>query len=188
MVLTPTLDAYIPSIVFEAIPSNRAPTLDKKISLPFKIQLVSQLVSTTIITISFLSYQIINSPPIYMNLAQMQAQPQSLLVCNPFLQVLDAGICKNCGTDIQIASTTVSVCNSQTNIRFFTYKVAHDTTKTDDDLNFYGILTLDNFNINTNLISNFQTWLQNHIVLTPSLSGNGSSVIFDEIDQNRAPT
>jgi hypothetical protein len=56
MVLTPTLDAYIPTIIFEAIPSNRAPTFDKNISLPFKIQLVSQLISTTIITISFLSY------------------------------------------------------------------------------------------------------------------------------------
>jgi hypothetical protein len=108
--------------------------------------------------------------------------------CNPLTQILHAGICKECSTDTQLATTTALVCNSQTDIRFFTYTVAHDTTKTDDELNFHGILTLDNFDVNTNLISDFQTWLQTNIVLTPNISGNSPTISFNVIDPNRTPT
>ena len=195
MVLDSIISAYSPSLTFEAVPVNRSPTGDGKIGLPFKVTLSMDLMIDTTVPITFDSYSIINAPPTYMNLAQMLTQPQFLVLltapppsCNPQTQVLDVSVCKECGTDTQLAVTTAAVCNSQANIRFFTYKVTYDTTKVDDEQNFHGILTLENFNVNTNLISNFQTWLQTQIILTPNLSGNGASVIFEAINSSRAPT
>ena len=70
MVLAPTLTAYGPSVVFEAVPANRAPTGDKKISLPFKIQLTTNVPSDQTVQITFSSYKLYEDIPtnLYLNL------------------------------------------------------------------------------------------------------------------------
>ena len=55
-------------------------------------------------------------------------------------------------------------------VRFFTYKVTQDTSKADDLRNFHGILTIENFDVNTNNITSFQTWLEKNILLDPNLA------------------
>ena len=72
-------------------------------------------------------------------------------------------------------------------VRFFTYTVMHDFTKTDDERNFYGVLTLENFDKNTDDLPNLKTWLETNMVLTP-LPANFISIVFEVIPANRAPT
>jgi hypothetical protein len=73
-------------------------------------------------------------------------------------------------------------------VRFFTYKISKDTSKTDDLRNFYGILTLENFDINTNVVSNLQTWVQTNMVLGSIISAYSPSLTFEAVPANRTPT
>ena len=109
-------------------------------------------------------------------------------VCNPLTQISNNGLCYDCDTDINIAASSATLCNSSLNQRFFTYFVNRDISKVDDQKNFYGILTLENFDINTNIIGNLQIWLQTNMVLTPTLDAYIPSIVFEAIPSNRAPT
>lgn len=74
-----------------------------------------------------------------------------------------------------------------TDKRFFTYGITKDNSKTDDNSNFHGILTLNFFDVNTNTLTGLQVWLQSNLVLTPNLVANTPTLVFEAINSNRAP-
>jgi hypothetical protein len=190
MILTPNLSGNGPSVIFEPISSSRAPTVDNEIKLPFKIQLTTALASTQTVGITFNSYSLVQNNPTYFNLVQMITTPQSLalVVCNNQSQISHSGVCKNCDSESSIATNTAALCNSLTLRKFFTYKVTNDATKSDDSRKFHGVLTLENFDINTNQITTLKTWLQTNIRITPDLNANSPSIVFEDVTVNRAPT
>ena len=188
IVLNPA-PANLASVVFEDVDSGRIPTPDKKIPLPFKIQLSSPLGSDHTSTVSFATTSIVNSNPTYFNLVKMIDQPQSLLgkLCDPNTQVSNGGQCKNCHTETEININTPLLCNSIPTRKFFTYTVVRGGG-IDDSTNFHAILTLNNFDINTNKIPNLKTGLETNIVLTnPNLTFATPAVVFDLVPANQAP-
>ena len=101
---------------------------------------------------------------------------------------VSTSLCYDCYSDQQIAASTVVNCMQVSTVRFFTYLVTHDATKTNDERHFYGILTLENFDFNTNLIPNLKTWLEANIILTPNLAAFTPTITFDSVPANRSPT
>lgn len=96
-------------------------------------------------------------------------------------------ICYDCYTDRKITESTLANCKLVSTVRFFTYKITHNLAKVNDPKNFYGILTLENFDINTNVVPNLQTWLETNIVLTPALPSFVAPVTFDAVPVNIIP-
>ena len=68
--------------------------------------------------------------------------------------------------------------------RFFTYAVTQDSLKVDDEKNFHGILTLENFDINTSVFPTLQSWLTSNLQLSPN---PGGSIVFETIEVPRTP-
>ena len=115
----------------------------------------------------------------------MVENPQSLVLlgCNPLTEILDSEICKPCDNDTDFLFT--NVCNRLNHRRFFTYTVTQDPSKVDDAKNFHGILTLENFDINTSVFPTLQTWLTSNLQLDPN---PGGSIVFETIEVPRIPT
>ena len=83
-------------------------------------------------------------------------------------------------------ATTPSVCNTKHKIRFFRYSVT--APRVNDDLrNLHLLLTLQDFDINTNEVPALKTWLESSIQLGPNLSGYTVQVIFENVPVNRLP-
>lgn len=97
-------------------------------------------------------------------------------------------ICFPCSSNVEILASGLSNCMSVALVRFFTYTIENDPNKTDDPRNFHAILSLENFDINTSQIPNFQNWLETNIIPSVDLSAYGPSFLFESIDPNRAPT
>jgi hypothetical protein len=139
--ITPHLNLYTPSFVFDAIPANWSDLVNKRIDIPFKIVLSTDLLLDETVTFSFASYSILSSSPNFMNIALMITSPQTMQLlavpppptCTPSTQVLHSNTGKNCNTDTDFVISTGAVCNSMTDKRFFTFEVVQDTSKTDDN-------------------------------------------------------
>ena len=143
------------TVNFNPIPTNRVPTPDKLISLPFHISLPSALTADITTGISFLSPLIFSTYPSYFRMVLMNLTPQTLALkyCNPATESLQLGSCLPCSTEANIQSSTPLACNSWGDVRFFTYTVTKNFGN-DDLRNFYATLILENFDINTNQIPN----------------------------------
>lgn len=190
LTLLPNLSANGPSVIFDIVNMNRSPTTGDMIDLPFKIQLTTPLTSTQSIAINFSSYRLVDSNPTYFNLVQMVGVPQSLafVVCSKQTQVSNSGTCKNCDTESSLSTNTPSLCNSLPQRRFFTYRVAKDLSKIDDIRQFHGVLTLENFNINTNLVPGLKLWLETNIRISPNMVAYSPVIYFENVTTNRTPT
>lgn len=67
--MTPSLIAYTPSFVFDAVPPNWSDVVNKFIDIPFKIVLVADLLLDETVTLTFNSHSILSSSPNFMNIA-----------------------------------------------------------------------------------------------------------------------
>ena len=184
------LSSFGPSVLFTTIPASRIPTGDGLISLPFKIQLTSDLNADTAASISFATSSIFSNYPNYFNMVQMNSTPQSLSLkaCNPLIEAFHtSGICKPCSTQTQLNTSTATHCNSWGKIRFFTFTVTK-TVGLDDLRNFYANLNLENFDVNTSDIPTLESWLLSNIQMTPNLSLLGPSISFINFPSSRVPT
>ena len=72
--------------------------------------------------------------------------------CSYLTQNGNHPVCYDCFSDQKITLSSLSNCMLVSTIRFFTYKVTQNLVKTDDEKNFNGVITLENFDINTNII------------------------------------
>jgi hypothetical protein len=97
-------------------------------------------------------------------------------------------ICFDCFSDEKIALSGLANCMQVPSVRFFTYTVTQDASKADDSVNFHGILTLENFDVNTDVVANLQIWLQTNMVLNPTLAAFSPTIIFQAVPINRIPT
>ena len=131
-----------------------------------------------------------DSNPTYFNLVQRVGVPQSLslVVCSKQSQVSNSGTCKTCDVESSLIANTPLLCNSLSQRRFFTYRVAKDVTKIDDIRKFHGVLTLENFNINTNLVPGLKSWLETNTRITPNMAAYSPAIFFDNVTANRTPT
>ena len=82
----------------------------------------------------------------------------NIVGCDPDQYVLDVSTCRPCSTETDIQTTGATVCNTQNKVRFFKYTVT-PTPSANTPKQFHATLQLQNFDVNTDEIVNFQTYL-----------------------------
>lgn len=90
------------------------PTADKKIHLPFRIDLTSSLIGTQNLMVTFASPTVLNNQNRVYNMVEMDSNPQYLNIigCDPLLEVLDGITCKSCQPQVDLLNTGPAICNS----------------------------------------------------------------------------